>query len=34
MIELENKKGLKSLAKLLIRTLKKKKFDSSKYLTE
>lgn len=29
-----NKKGLKSLARLLISTLNKKKFDSSKYLTE
>jgi hypothetical protein len=34
MEELGSKKGLKNLAKLLIRTLKKKKFDSSKYLTE
>jgi hypothetical protein len=34
MEELGSRKGLKYLAKLLIRTLKKKKFDSSKYLTE
>ena len=34
MEELGSRKGLKNLAKLLIRTLKKKKFDSSKYLTE
>ena len=34
MEDLGHKKGLKNLAKLLIRTLKKKKFDSSKYLTE
>lgn len=34
MEELGSKKGLKNLAKLLIRTLKKKRFDSSKYLTE
>jgi len=34
MVETENKKGLKNLAKLLIRTLKKKDFNSSKSLTE
>jgi hypothetical protein len=33
MEELNSKKGLKNLAQLLIRTLKKKKFESGKYLT-
>ncbi len=32
-MQFEMKKGLKNLAKLLIRILKKNKIDSSKYLT-